>query len=185
MTTRQNQKTMPGQMETQTSSILALDAGFRNTGYAVFERDQPTVFGTITTSVDKKSKTKSISRQNIESLQHIGGQLARLIDLYAVELVVFEAPHGGSQSANAARAMAYATAVVVTVSCVLNVPCIQITPTQVKKLIRPKGEVTKDEVMDYIRGYYSDVEFPKYKKYFEHIADACGAYLVARRSEKL
>lgn len=163
-------------------SLLALDVGFKSTGYAVIEKGAVVVCGTIITEKSTKKTTRTADDYYARS-SRLAMELECIIDKYEVKGIVGELPTGGAQSAKAAVMMGMATAVVAAVASLKNVPCEWCTPTEVKLAVSGCRSASKDEMMDNVRGIFAgkgDDKFPKAKAYFEHIADALGAYMALK-----
>jgi Holliday junction resolvasome RuvABC endonuclease subunit len=161
-------------------NILALDVGFANTGWAVFSPDGEILdYGVIVT---QKSKGKTIKRSDDYAIRSgsLAIQLADIIDKYQIYGVVGELPTGGAQSAMAMAQMNMATAIVASVCALKNVPTEWCTPTEVKLAMTGIRSATKEQMMDSVRIEYPDVDFKIPKTYFEHVADAIGAYKALR-----
>lgn len=164
--------------------ILALDVGFTNTGWVVFDGQSPIDCGVIATEKNEADLPKSkyrITDDNTGRCQRIANQLASVISKYAVKAIVAELPTGGSKSSSAATKMAMATAVVATVVELMNVRHIWTTPISGKKALCSNKGATKDEMMDAARAMFPDFKWPKTKTKFEHIADAIGSFLSAQK----
>lgn len=174
---------------------LALDVGFANTGWMVLQNHKPIAVGVIQTNTFK-DKTPVAIEYSLRS-QEIACSLKDIILKYDITEIVGELPHGGAQSARAASMMAMSNAVVSATGKLLDIPMEWTTPREVKLALSGNAKATKDEQMeaclDEVGGFTSYIGKSIFftipnceggenmrKKYFEHIADAYGAYKVRR-----
>lgn len=155
-------------------SILALDIAFANLGWAVFQNGKPVAYGTLKTEKDAR-KTVKASDDRASRAAVLAEGLKYIIGQYGPQGIVGELP-SGSQNAVAAYLMAMASGVVVGVASANGLPCEWISEGDSKKAALGKRTATKEEMMDWCRGAWGEVEFPKIKSHFEHVADACAAY---------
>jgi len=159
--------------------LLSVDAGFKKLGWAVFDKGVPVAWGIIKTEKSTK-KTTRMADDNAYRCGQIARKLLQIIGNYKCTGIVGELPSGGSKSSSAARSMGLATGIAGTLVGILDLPAEWCTPGEVKIAVTGKVKASKDEVMDGIRGRFSQCDFPKTKTGFEDIADACGAYLALR-----
>lgn len=167
--------------------ILALDVGFSNTGWVVFDGQTPIDCGVIVTEKNEGDLPTSkyrVTDDNTGRCQRIANGLVDVISKYKVEAITAELPTGGSKSSSAATKMAMATAVVATVVELLKVKYFWTTPIGGKKALCGNKSATKDEMMDAARAMFPDFKWPKVKKEFEHIADSVASFLAAQKSMK-
>jgi Holliday junction resolvasome RuvABC endonuclease subunit len=158
--------------------ILALDIGFRVTGYALFENGKLKATGVIETAPSEK-KTVRMADDNAYRSAQIAFRLRDLVKQYKIKAVVGELPPGGAKSARAMSQMALATGTIAATFALLGLPVEWVSPFEVKLAVTGKKSATKDEIMDAITVKYGkSLESQKGK--FEHIADAIGAYLAAK-----
>lgn len=164
--------------------ILALDVGFKSTGYAVFKKGIVKATGVIetTTAEDKKIK---IAYVNARRASQIAISLKLIIEACKgnVKGVVGELPSGAALSARAGQAMALATGTVAAAIAVLGLPVEWVTPVDVKRALTGNTHAKKYEIMREVSRRYDYVKFPENKSQFEHIADAIGAYIAAAESD--
>ncbi len=185
-------------------SILALDVGFAKTGWAIFQNHKPVECGLIT---NPKSKQKNIlvANEYVTRAGFLARSIKSLIEDYHITCIVGELPSGGSQNASAMAKMSMATAIMGSVVTLLGIPAEWCTPADVKIATCGTTTATKPDMMNRIGlmfGYSPttskmvnckrSANFPKGQREeftyylcnqqfgvgaFEHIADACGAYL--------
>jgi len=154
----------------------------------------------------KGKKKLSVREQNVILLEQLIDGFDRVLVRHHPALVVGEAPPGGAQDANAAVKLNMALAVVVTVCFVHGVPYQWCSPLDVKRATAGADTASKEQIMDWALdrfGGEKDVQEVLIKngkcagkvtrrlKYnflgrwipggkFEHIADACGAYVAVK-----
>jgi Holliday junction resolvasome RuvABC endonuclease subunit len=159
-------------------AIISLDVGFKTTGFAVWDKGNIVFCGTIITEKSQK-KTTRVADDYYERSSRLAYELNRLIDYYDIKGIVGELPSGGALSAKAAVMMNMATAVVASVATLRQLPCEWCTPNETKLAVCGYRSATKDEIMETVKKKFPESLhlFPSAKTYFEHIADAIGAYL--------
>lgn len=158
-------------------AILALDVGYKSTGWAVIKSGKIVAVGTVVTEKSTK-KTTRVSDDYYARSCKLASDLRDLAVKYEIKGIVGELPSGGALSAKAAVMMNMATAIVAAVATMLNLPCDWCTPNETKLAVCGYRSATKDEMMEEIRARFPEAShlFPNAKTYFEHIADALGAY---------
>lgn len=165
------------------ATIMALDVGFRNMGVVIFDpaTDQPIACRTIRTEPSAKKLQVRKADDNSRRAAEMARELADMIDRFNVKGAIGELPSGGSKSHSAATQMAAATAVAASVLELKAIPTEWSTPNEGKVALCGSKTASKEEMMAKARELYGKaVEFPKSKAEFEHIADACAAYLAQR-----
>lgn len=162
-------------------ALLACDVGFRSLGWTVIENKKIIACGAIVTEKSSKKSTRVSDDYYMRSCK-LAADLKEIVEKYDIKGIVGELPSGGAQSAKAAVMMNMATAIVASVATILNLPCDWCTPTETKVAVCGYRSATKDEMMDMVRAKYPEAGhlFPEAKTYFEHIADAIGAYMALR-----
>ena len=173
--------------------ILALDVGFRNTGWVVFSADKPIAAGVIKTSAEEKRVGDSVSAYYAACCRHIAAELRAICEGHNICAIVGELPTGGSKSGRAASMMSMALATVVTAAKLMHIPAVWTTPIAGKKALAGSNTADKREMMaaavDRFGGALPPT--PRGKYYFagelwtagafEHIADAAAAYIAAKK----
>jgi len=176
--------------------VLALDPSFRNTGYAVIERDGPkervVTTGVIKTEArDKKTRVRAAD-QRLEQIQIMVKALKDIIGDWQPALLVAELPSSGGKSANAVASMAIAQAVCGAVVAYEGLPAEWVTPMENKKCYTGKRNASKEDMMSacvrthpalkkeytHTKGQYKG----QLRGEFEHVADALGAYEAAKQN---
>ena len=156
-------------------NILALDVGYRNTGWTYWQNDKIKDFGVIATT--KPSAKLAKVDEHILCMTTLAVGLHDLIVSNKIDFVCGEMPTGGAQSADAAIAMAWASATVQAVVTIMEIEHGWVTPVDVKKVLLGENSGKKDTTMAAVRQLYPSIKWPKQKYLFEHIADSVGAKL--------
>lgn len=158
--------------------ILAVDAGFTATGYAVVRGGAVLTCGCIRTEPTKLKHAVRKADDDVERCQLIARQLKLLTQNYPVQGLLVELPTGGGQSARAVACMSKASAVMATFVELMGLPTEWITPTAVK-LITGRKDASKEDVEKTVLARWPDVPLPKAKCEREHVTDALGVYIAA------
>ena len=165
--------------------ILLLDAGFANLGYAVVDPNSvKKPFEVLETGVIKTARDNTLPTAHDSSnrVTELFRGLKNIVYRHEVNCICAEYPHGGAKSSSAIKAMCFASAVI---SCFAESEKIKlriVSPLEVKKTIRPKGKVEKEEIMANVSKIFPDYSFPKTKNQFEHIADAISVGLALKKT---
>jgi Holliday junction resolvasome RuvABC endonuclease subunit len=160
--------------------VLGMDPSLRNWGLAVAQLDLVT--GILDTpSLDlvcpKDLKGKQV-RKNSSDL-HLAEQLAAtVIEAAKKAKVVFVECPVGSQSARAMASYGICVGILGAIRS-LNIPLIEVTPTEVKVSLTGNKNATKDQMIKRAVELYPGATFPmhhgKMTSKAEHVADAIGA----------
>jgi len=161
----------------QKTYLFGIDAGYNHCGITVFDPvKQKFVYSECIEPPHTKRETKA--REAFEKCQYVSNSLLSIAERYKPSSIYVELPTGGSKSQNAIRGMAAASAIIASFSAIEAVKCKIVTPTMIKRLVKPKGAVEKEEVQDFVElvlepyGFY----YPNKKLGIrEHIADAAAA----------
>jgi Holliday junction resolvasome RuvABC endonuclease subunit len=161
------------------NTILAIDAGFVNMGYAVWSLRVKSFTEAGVWSTEK-SQGILVSEDNQRRCAFLAERLATIIGATRPRLVVAELPTGGAKSAKAASSMGMSFAIVCSVCAATGTPLQMIRPLEIKRLVAPNARsVSKELVQDYIRARYGDDLLPDNARR-EHVADAMAALDVWR-----
>ncbi len=161
-------------------TVLCLDVGLANTGWAVYRPDLRRFVkaGCISTSpVPKKTRTVYKNVDDARRYTELSRGVNRLISRWSPMLIAAEMPSGGAKSQSAATGMAAAAAIVSSVATVRGVLVKIVQPSQTKHLIRPEGKVSKEDVIAYVSKRYGSGLIPDDAK-AEHVADAMACIAV-------
>lgn len=161
--------------------VLGMDPSLRHWGLAEAHLDLTT--GVLSTPIGSIVEPKDPDggkqvRQNSKDI-HLAHELAMVILTVAqrAKCIFVEVPVG-SQSARAMASYGITIGVLGAVRA-LNIPLIEVTPTENKKIYTGNKNATKREMIDATVTHYPDIILPKYKGKIqdkaEHIADAIAA----------
>jgi len=144
--------------------ILAIDLGFNNVGYSLFEDDLLIDYGCIQRK--KKKKGEAVTRVDFEAALFISRALSILID--NCDLVLFEMPLG-SQSSRASRLLGMATGIMA--GLVKDLKYDYVMPMELKKCLCLSDQRDISERMISMYGL-----IVAKKSELEHIADSMAVY---------
>jgi Holliday junction resolvasome RuvABC endonuclease subunit len=168
--------------------ILTLDPSIAAFGWAVVNEKDNTIVQCGCFMPDKKQtvsrskmKNKLIDGYNQDTLiiGTIAKQLASIISDRKITVIYTEAPIG-SQSFRAADALSMCKATVMTVAALNNCIIVPVSPLAVKKGVIGDNHATKEELLEKLPNYYSNIAsfflntLPKVKKHA--ISDALAVY---------
>ena len=170
--------------------VFGVDVGFRNTGVAVFEYngEEWDLIDSLlikTAKCDKKTKVR-VANDDVRCVQQIASELGKLCKKHDPKLFVTELPHGGGKSSIAVKSMALASGFIATFTQVNRISGLWVTPANVKVALTGKTAASKLECIEgadkrypAFRDKYYNVKRGAYYNYFEHVADAAGAFVSA------
>lgn len=175
--------------------VLGVDIGINNTGWTIAEinKSNELVFmdsGCFRVSPDISKKFKYKGTQLVMKGVQMLDQLQCLFD-YDFDAVAIETPGGNTQSASAAKALGACGVLVAEILRHNRGKTVLVKPGDVKKCIKPKGKVEKNEVMEYVWHKYDIPNVPRnsqnvyIKAYYEHIADSAVVLEAAMITSKL
>jgi Holliday junction resolvasome RuvABC endonuclease subunit len=156
--------------------LLALDPGYNNTGWVLFEGGKIIETGCIKTEKTKR-KNVLMSHDHAARCAIIGKRLAEIIQDHKVQGIVGELPSSGGKSSRAVAAMARAGAIPACIAAIYSIPCEWCTPYELKKTLTGNGNAGKGCVQSEVLKRFPGVRDGLTKGAFEHIADAIGAYI--------
>lgn len=159
--------------------MIALDLGFRKTGWVVFENGTPIAWGNIETEKTKK-KTTRVSDDNFSRAMEWARALDEITEQYPVQGMIMELPSMGALSAAALRDMSTVLGIAGACAGIWRLPADVCTPTENKKALTGRKAASKDEMMAAVRKKYPNTPWPKTKSAFENIADAAAVYTALR-----
>jgi Holliday junction resolvasome RuvABC endonuclease subunit len=167
------------------TTVVCVDAGFRNMGFAVFSLPKNKFVETLVLSPGK-GNFRYVAESDKCTIDSLAGRLATIIGERKPLVVLSEMPTGASQNAKSARCMGAAFAIVASTCRVLDVPLVMIKPSEVKKLVDPEGaksrkKINKAKVIAYVSSRYGTKLLPSAKSKAEHVADACACLDVWRQ----
>lgn len=150
--------------------ILAVDPGFRHTGYVVYSPSTNQIIAAGCINTTALSGT-SVAASNRHAVEFTTKALSQLADRYPIKTVLAELQAGSSKSQKAARGMALSFATIVAFCSLKTLDLKSVTPVQVKRVVG-KGSISKAQVIEYFIRRFGSTYLPKQKRYQEHIADA-------------
>lgn len=181
--------------------LISTDAGFEKAGYVVFHEGMPIDAGVFETSKTTR-KGILVSSDDAARCSALFRQYADKIAEHGCKGIIGELPSGGSKNFNAAKCLAYALCTCANVATALDLPADWCTPGNIKKAVCGSNSASKPQIMEAIIKLYGGKITYKTVKLktgktrkdsvyhfldkkwgagkFEHIADACGAYLALR-----
>lgn len=162
--------------------MLGCDPGFAKFGMALtaVNLDTMTVRPIrIDLAVSKKNSSKQVlvSSDDVRRISDVRNQVVAMAT--QADLIMSEVPSGGAKSHAAAKAMAYATAILASV----QLPLIQVTPLQVKFAATGDKHASKAEMIAWAREKHGALNWTKTLK-DEHMADALAAVYAGIESEQ-
>ena len=166
--------------------IYGIDVGFRFTGITIYCTNTKQIVKTECIRI-KPAKNTSKAQNHLEECQELAHELDMIFREYPPSRVIVESPSGGGKSSIAVKAMASCVAVLASVCLLCGIAINLITPLQIKKLIRAKGAVEKEEVMKHVEDKLTCIGFDypyKHKWCMDHVADS-GACLIVAHNEGL
>jgi Holliday junction resolvasome RuvABC endonuclease subunit len=125
------------------------------------------------------------SDDNMRRAQEVARNLLECVRIHRPHLVVYEAQSFGMKGVIAARQAGTAFGVIAAICTGESLPMLCVTPGDIKKAVCPaltKG-ATKDDVIQAVEAFGWDIEWPRKKDNWEHLADAIGAVLACRRDD--
>lgn len=169
------------------SYITCIDIGFRFTGITIYNDKKQRIVKTECIRI-KPVRKNSKAQEHLDDCQELAHQLDLVFDDYPPLKVIVESPSGGGKSSIAVKAMASCVAVLASVCLLRDIPIHLVTPLQIKKLVRAKGAVDKDEIMKHVEDKLTCIGFYypyKHKWCRDHVADSAAVLLVAEQMNLL
>lgn len=167
--------------------VLGIDPSLRNTGLAALElgatarEDRIVELQVVST---EKRQSALVGKDDARRVGLIAQGLDGMITKHQPCALVFEVP-GGAQDARAARALALATATVVTVAKLRGLPLVHVQPLEVKLAMTGRKRAEKDEIILAVEQRFARFEWPDDQDLWEHAADAVGAVVAAYGSRTI
>lgn len=168
------------------SYTICIDIGFRFTGVVVYDDLERNIRFTGCIRV-KPRKRDSKAQSHLEECQLLADKLDHTLKTFPNSRVIVESPSGGGKSSIAVKAMASSVAILASVCRLHETPITLVTPLDIKRLVRAKGAVTKEEVQELVENKLTDIGFKYPYKYAwckDHVADA-GAVLIVAHNKGL
>lgn len=160
-----------------TIKVLGIDPSLRNFGYALADLNLSDLSFDVTEVrlVNTEATKLKTSRKNCDDLERCRAQYSALKDMEGKAKIAFVEMPVGSQSARAMMSYGACMALV----AALNIPVIQLTPTEVKIAAVGDKLATKAEMIAWATTRYPGANWLQARGKFtnanEHLADAVGA----------
>lgn len=151
--------------EPNTGRVLAIDLAFAHIGWGYVVNGDILAKGCIHSDKMKRAGFESVMRFNARRCKHLAVELNILRREYQPQIVVIEAPHGGSQGATAGRALGMALGIAATVW--RHHECVWMAP-----------KVTKAAAEKACRERWPHEAWPKAARDHEHIFDGLSSYIL-------
>jgi len=168
------------------SYTICIDIGYRFTGVVVYSDTKKRIIHTDCIRIKPLTRL-SKAQQHFDECQNLAWELEKLFHDHPDCSVIVESPSGGGKSSIAVKSMASAISVLASVCSLLDIKTTLVTPLQIKRLVKAKGAVSKEEVQGLVEHSLSPIGF-KYPNTYnwckEHVADA-GAVLIVASNEGL
>lgn len=171
------------------SAIIAIDAGFARTGWAVLCNGghganwKVMRSGSIPTEKSKKKKGLYAAHDDARRMMEASAILhdRALISKNSNRTgAVIELPHGGARSADALKKMAAASAMVVSVMSILRIPCEFYTPDETRIAGGGRKTASKAEIVSNMQIAFPEANISGVIPHKEAIADALATFLAAK-----
>jgi len=174
------------------SVLMGIDIGFTHTGWVVARATghgnyELLRLGCIVTVPIGKKGAVRVADSDVERSKTIYRELSAVAWKYGVSGFVFEVPHGGAQSARAARSLGLATGILACLAeefgAEANVPSEYVTPQANKRSFCGRTNASKQEMMARAVELWPDAKWPRAKDQLEHVADAAGCLWAVRNGD--
>ena len=173
----------------ESNVVLALDASFRHTGYAVISPETDEVVDHGVLDVERITRKRGVraSDATIEEIRALWKRLRKLVEEHSPVAMVIETPTCGGKSARAVAAMSIAQAACAILTEESGLPVDWVVPSDSKKSFAGSRTATKVDMEkvaairwpDVAEAYKSARSKSGYNGKFEHVADALAAYVTA------
>jgi Holliday junction resolvasome RuvABC endonuclease subunit len=165
-------------------NVLTNDPSFTAWGWAIIDEvDNVIDSGCIKTAPDYAKKRIRKSDDRIRRTEEIIDRLYNLVDVYKVELILTELPHG-SQNAQAAVMIGIVTGILATLAFSRGIPIEYYSEADSKKAVLGKKAATKDDMIEAIDRLY-EVDWTRTKYIDEAVADAIAIHYVASKQSQM
>ena len=171
------------------NTIIGVDLSFRNTGLVIAAPTHTELgydlleVANVKTEKAAKKKALYVAQDDIQEAQALCKGIMDFIQSYDATAVVVELPTAGAKGARANRCMGMASGIIASIASETGLPFIWIQPEDSKMAFCGKKNAGKDDMMKRAQELWPTAPWPKNKGDLEHVADACAALLVARKSD--
>lgn len=163
--------------------ILTNDPSITAWGWAVIEfvNGKPEIIGTgcIKTSNEATKRRIRKSDDRVRRFEEVAQELQNIQDMYDLDWVVSELPHG-SQSASAAVMIGATAGILSTFAVCYSLPMEWYSEGDAKKHLLNKRSATKKETINCIIEHYGDDWYRDIKYKDEAVADSLAVFHVAK-----
>lgn len=159
--------------------ILCVDAGYRNTGIAIWSL--PARQFVHTEVIEPPKAGQSVLEKHLWVVRYLASRLQELCKRYPPVRAIAELPVGSSRSAASNRCMALATGIVTTVLYLQGITLEVVSPYAIKRWVVPHGprqSVSKAQVIRRVVQEFGSRGLPSNAK-AEHVADAMACLAVS------
>ena len=127
--------------------LLCLDPSFTHCGCSIIDPDGNVIdAGTIVTE-KTKNKLLRVADDDVRRITQIASQLKTIIQHYEIKGILAELPPSNSQSAQAAKGLGMAVAIVTTMATAFDIPLEWATPEEVKMAMTGRENASKEAMM--------------------------------------
>ena len=127
--------------------LLCLDPSLTHCGCSIISPDGNVIdAGTIITE-KTKNKLLRVADDDVRRITQIASQLKTTIQYYKIKGILAELPPSNSQSAQAAKGLGMAVAIVTTVAAAFDIPLEWATPEEVKMALTGRINASKEDMM--------------------------------------
>jgi len=173
--------------------ILSLDQSIASTGFIVAKNGTVFDHGVIVTKAEKKKRNIGDMDDKCRRINYIISAIHKLIKTHKIKAIVCEEYAGYSQSKSAADGLATSRTIIVAISNLLEIPMIFIPAVDAKEELTGKKSASKldmieaaaKELNDTFEVYKSSRSKSGWDGKTEHVADAYGIYLAARKNQNI
>lgn len=143
---------------------MGVDTGFANIGVTFARIDGPTPSDLTILTIQRFGTEKSAKKKNIRSVDDnfararlIASTLRKLVALYKPSLMTFESmTHGGPGQASVMAKMGMCYGLLAGLVEALDLPCVQMTPQEIKKAVCGKKDASKEEIQNALDILFND-----------------------------
>lgn len=160
--------------------VMCNDVGYRNWGWSIISPAKKPIIiarGTIYTKPCGKKKKIRVADDDTLCTQQLLSGLLEIIDQYEIGGLAFEMPNAGARGSRPIVGMARSSAVAACLEVITRLPVEYVTPDDVKRVVKSKGAVTKEEVIAKVRELF---EIDEGEELGEHEADSLAVYQVVK-----
>lgn len=145
--------------------VLGIDAGYGAPGMAVVKTEtwdlsQSSILDVRCVVTSRSADRESVALDDVRRILETVNAIRSLIHKHPVDLAVVELPLAGSRSFQAAKGMAYATAMTVSTLHVLGIKTALINPYANKRGSTGDNRAVKEDVIGAVHRVWSEIPWP-------------------------